>query len=85
MTDKTKPQGHLLFVNALNWCSTGRNYTVAEAAKMFEKDKMTYWVFYVPLTPDAEYEIDFFTPQVKGAYLMEEVEFKNGRKVKKGD
>jgi hypothetical protein len=82
MTETNQPQGHLLFVNATTWCSTGREYSVADAAKIMEKEKLTYFVYYVPLPADAQYEIDFYRPMVKGAYPLEMVEFKNGRKVK---
>ena len=82
MSNETKPQGHLLFVNAFMWASTGSTRTVAETAQLFEKDKVSYVVWYVPAPPEAEYEIKFFSPQVPGAYVMEAVEFKNCRKVK---
>jgi hypothetical protein len=82
MNETNQPQSHLLFVNATTWCSTGRTYSVAEAAKLMEKEKLTYFIYYVPLPADADYEINFYMPQVPGAYPLEMVEFKNGRKVK---
>jgi hypothetical protein len=36
----------------------------------------------VPLPHNARYEINFFAPQVDGAYAVEMVEFKNGRRIK---
>jgi hypothetical protein len=75
-------QGHLLFVNATTWCITGLKLTVAEAAKIMEQEKLTYFVWYIPLTADAQYEINYYMPQVEGALVLETVEFKKGRKVK---
>jgi hypothetical protein len=76
------PQGHLLFINATTWCFAGLNFTVAEAAKIMEQEKLTYFVWYIPLPADAQYEINYYMPQVEGALVLETVEFKKGRKVK---
>lgn len=78
------PQGHIFIANAATWYCGGGTLSLADAFKLFEKDKMTYCVYYVPLPPDAEYDIKHFAPDVEGTMLLEMVEFKNGRKVKKG-
>jgi len=83
MSNNINPAGHLLFTNATTWCKTGREFSAADAAKRFERDKMTYCIYYVPLPPGTPYEIDFYAPQVDGARMLEMVEFKNGRKVKR--
>jgi hypothetical protein len=82
MTETTQPQGHLLLINATTWCTTGINRTVAEATKIMEQEKLTYFVWYIPLPANAQYEINYYMPQVEGAHALEMVEFKNGRKVK---
>jgi len=76
------PQGHIYIASALQWASIW-NLSLPEVIKIFEKDKMTYCVYYVPLPPSADYEIKFYAPAVEGAMLLEMVEFKNGRKVKR--
>jgi hypothetical protein len=81
--NELNPQGHVYIANAMQWCVTGGNLSLPEAVKLFEKDKCTYCVYYVPLPPSADYEIKFYAPAVEGAMLLEMVEFKNGRKVKR--
>jgi hypothetical protein len=77
------PQGHIYIASALQWGVAGGNLSLPEVIKIFEKDKCTYCVYYVPLPPSADYDIKFFAPAVDGAMLLEMVEFKNGRKVKR--
>ena len=80
-TDNTTK--HHFFVSSVAmWCTTGTSRTLTQAIRMFDKEKLTYTIWYVPLPPEADYEINYYCPQVAGAHLVELVEFKNGRKVK---
>jgi hypothetical protein len=81
MTDK-QPAAHFLLTSATTWCTTGGKYTLSEAIKIMDKERITYFIWFVPLPHNARYEINFFAPQVDGAYAVEMVEFKNGRRVK---
>lgn len=75
------PTSHLLFTSVTTWVTTGDKYNISEAVKIMEKEKMTYWVWYVPLPPTTDYEIEWFAPQVEGAVCIEAVEYQKGRKV----
>lgn len=76
-------KGHLLFISATTWCATGKEYSIADACKIFDADKMAYWIWYVPVPHGAEYSIECYAPQLEGAYVMEFVEFHKGKKIKK--
>ena len=76
------PQSHLFFSNALMWCVSGPERTVSDAIKLMEKERISYCVFYVPVPPNTDYEIEFFTPQVPGTQMLELVEYRKGRKVR---
>jgi hypothetical protein len=76
------PASHLLFVNACTWGKSGRERSIADLIKIFEREKLTYFVYLVPVEPGTPYEINYYMPQVEGAHALEMVEFKNGRKVK---
>lgn len=83
MTANIHPAGHIFIANAMRWYCGGGSVSLPDAIKLFEKDKMTYCVYHVPLPPSAVYDIKFYAPAVEGTSLLEMVEFKNGRKVKK--
>lgn len=74
-------QGHLLFSSVATWVATGDRYSVADAVKIMEREKMTYWIWYVPVPPGTAYDIQWFAPQVEGATCIDTVEYAKGRKV----
>lgn len=43
---------------------------VNEVIAWFEKQKIAYSLFYVPVPNDANYEINFYCPQVEGAVYL---------------
>lgn len=81
MTQSNTPAHHYLLTSATQWCSTGKSFTLTEAIRHMEKEKLTYVIWYVPLAPSEEYEIALFAPRVSGAYAVEMVEFKQGKRV----
>lgn len=82
VTMKETPKHHFFLSSVGTWCTTGQGRTLSEAIKLMEREKLTFWVWYVPVEPEADYEISMFAPQVPGAHIVETVEFKNGRRVK---
>ena len=46
------------------------NEDIQEVIKWFEKQKMVYYLWYVPVPKDASYQIDFYQPQVEGAKYL---------------
>jgi hypothetical protein len=77
-----KPNAHFYLSSCAQWCTTGTTRTLSEAIKLMDKDKLTYVIWFVPCAADADYEINFYAPQVDGAFPVELIEFKNGRRVK---
>lgn len=43
---------------------------IQEVIKWFEKQKVSYSLYYVPVPKDANYEIEFYAPQVQGAAYL---------------
>lgn len=80
--NKPTPAHHFLLTSVTTWCTTGTTRTLTDAIKLMDKDKLTYCIWYVPCAADADYQINFYAPQVEGAFPVELVEFKNGRRVK---
>lgn len=78
----TKPNAHFMLSSVFTWCVTGDVYTLSDAVKLMDKEKQTYHIWYVPCPHDTMYEIAFFAPLVEGAYVVECVEFKHGKRVK---
>lgn len=73
----TQPTFHFLITNILEW-HTGTD--LSEMLKRFEKQKMTYWVWFVPVDSTTDYEITFYQPQVEGSMLLQAVEFIKGKR-----
>jgi hypothetical protein len=44
--------------------------------KAMDREKHTYWVWYVPGESTARYAINFYQPQVEGAFVLAQVEAK---------
>jgi hypothetical protein len=56
------------FLSSVGEWRTGRN--LEELINKMKRDNLPFNVFYVPLPDDAEYKIDFYAPQVKGAVFL---------------
>jgi len=78
MTEKLikhkQPEFHYLVTNVFEWQSGTDLHALM---KRFDKHGYTYWVWYVP-GDDAttNYSINFYQPQVEGAFVLAEVEKK---------
>jgi hypothetical protein len=71
MLKHTQPTFHILCVNAFGWRS-GDN--LHDLMKAMDKEKHTYWVWYVPGANGIPYAINFYQPQVEGAFVLAQVE-----------
>ena len=80
-SDKTANH-HFFLSSVATWMTTGTDRSLTEAIRMMEKEKLTFTIWYVPVEPKTEYEINFFAPQVPGAHPVETVQFQSGRRVK---
>lgn len=78
MIKHTQPEHHFLVTSIYQW-HTGTD--LPSMMKRFDKEKMTYWVWYVPTSKDANYEIEFYQPQVEGSICLQEITYRNGRRV----
>lgn len=74
-----KPTFHFLVTNVFEWRADTDLHTLM---KEMDKHKQTYWVWYVPVTKDTPYEIEFYRPQVERAFVLAKVEYANGKRVK---
>jgi hypothetical protein len=78
-----RPDFHFYVHNAFEWRTGTELHTLMKA---FDKEKHTYWVWYVPLkvrpgtTP---YAINCYRPQVTGAFVLDVIEYKNRKLVVK--
>ena len=73
------PDFHFYVHNAWEWRTGTELHTLMKA---FDKEKHTYWVWYVPLkvkpgtTP---YAINLYRPQVEGSFVLAQVVYEKGR------
>jgi len=68
-----QPVFHFLLTNVFEW-RTGTD--LHALMKDFDKRGYTYWVWFVPCEEETQYEINFYQPQVKGSFVLTEVEKK---------
>jgi len=47
-----------------------------------DRETMTYVIWLVPGGDTTSYEIRFYTPQVEGAYILQTVHYKDGKRTK---
>ena len=78
MIKHTQPEHHFLVASIFEWQSGTDLHTIM---KRFDKEKQTYWVWYVPAPADTPYNIEFYQPQVEGSICLQEVEFNKGKRV----
>ena len=72
------PTFHFYLHNIFEWRTGHDLHTLM---KQMDKHKQTYWVWYVPGEVTTQYDIQFYRPQVEGAFILNMVEYKNGKKV----
>jgi hypothetical protein len=76
----TQPTFHFLITSVWEWRS---GTDLNELMTWANKRKNTYWVWYVPVSDDASYNIEWYQPQVEGSFVLANVEFDSrGRIVK---
>lgn len=80
MTTETiqPPTFHFLVENIFEWRTGDDLHTLM---KQMDKHKHTYSVWYVPGEVTAQYGIKWYEPQVEGAFILQVVEYENGKRV----
>ena len=73
----TQPVFHYLANNVFEWRSGTDLHALM---KEFDKQKHTYWVWYVPGPEASTYAIRFYQPQVEGCFVLAQVEPPKRRK-----
>jgi hypothetical protein len=76
-----QPEFHYLLTSLFTWQSGDDLHDLMK--QMDKRKEGIYWVWYVPGPTDSEYEINFYQPQVEGAFVLAEVNPKT--KSKKGE
>jgi len=80
MTEKLvpvlRPTFHFYVHNALEFRSGTDLHTLM---RWFDREKRTYWVWYVPVKAETPYEITFYRPQVEGSFVLEQVVYEKGK------
>jgi hypothetical protein len=71
MLKHQQPTFHILCVNGLGWRSGD---DLHDLMKAMDKERLPYWVWYVPGESTAAYAINFFQPQVEGSFVLAQVE-----------
>jgi hypoxanthine phosphoribosyltransferase len=71
----TQPTFHYLLVNVFEWRSGDDLHALMKAMDKvkYNGKALTYWVWYVPCEDKTPYEINFYQPQVEGAFILAEV------------
>jgi hypothetical protein len=75
MTDQ-----HFFAASTATWATTSDERTLQQLLKLMDKEKLAYNLYLVPCKHDAEYEINWFTPQVEGTMHLGTFTFKQGGK-----
>lgn len=77
------PTFHFYLNNIFEWRTGNDLHTLM---KQMDKQKQTYWVWCVPGEVTDKYDISFYCPKVEGAFVLQVVEYKNGKRaVNKGE
>lgn len=71
MIKHTQPEFHFLVTSFFTW-ETGTDLH-ALMQRMDKRDEGAYMVWYVPAPKDSAYDIEFYKPQVEGAFVLAEV------------
>ena len=71
-----RPTFHFYVHNAFEWrIGTGLHTLMKE----FDKEKHTYWVWFVPNEIDTPYNIAMYRPQVEGSFIIAQVVYEKGK------
>jgi hypothetical protein len=57
---------HIFAASAATWATTNDERDLQSLLKLMDKEKLNYNLYLVPCKHDAEYEINWFQPQVEG-------------------
>jgi len=74
------PIFHFYLNNIFEWRTGDDLHTLM---KEMDKQKQTYWVWFVPGEKTSRYDIRWYAPQVEGAFVLTRVEYAKGRRVVK--
>lgn len=69
---------HFYLNNIFEWRTGDDLHTLM---KEMDKQKQTYWVWYVPGDAKSKYDIKWYAPQVEGAFVLTRVEYSKGKRV----
>ena len=72
MIKHTQPTFHYLLVSLFTWEAGTDLHALMK--QMDARKEGTYWVWYVPGPTDSAYDIEFYQPQVEGAFVLAQVE-----------
>jgi hypothetical protein len=75
-----RPTFHFYVHNALEFRSGTDLHTLM---RWFDREKRTYWVWYVPCKHTVNYDINLYRPQVEGSFVLEQVVFDDKGKLQK--
>ena len=67
---ETQAKQHFFAASVHEWIQTTPHRDLPALIKMMERSGHGYNLFLVPLPHDAEYEINFFQPQVEGTQWL---------------
>jgi hypothetical protein len=62
---------HYFASSVANWAATTEERTLQDLINLMVGHGDSFSLFYVPVSPDTQYEINFFTPQVEGTKFVE--------------
>jgi hypothetical protein len=71
---------HFFAASALTWATTTGERTLQDLLKLMDKERLAYNLYLVPVKYDADYDIEFFQPQVEGTSWLGTFTFKKGKK-----
>ena len=71
---------HFFAASAATWATTNNERDLQALLKLMDKERLTYNLYLVPCKHDAEYEINWFAPQVEGTMHLGTFTFKQGGK-----
>jgi len=75
-----QPTFHFYLNNIFEWRTGDDLHTLM---KEMDKQKQTYWVWYVPGDAKSKYDIKWYAPQVEGAFVLTRVEYSKGKRIVK--
>lgn len=70
MKMKQQANQHFFAASASTWMATTPDRNLSQLMKLMEKEGAGFNLFLVPLPHDADYEINFYQPQVEGTQWL---------------